>query len=232
MSTDTHTGTVAIGDESYPIPPLTTDKGLRLISIIADAGEELQEVMDRTMAWREESAQRNAVMVTAATFDNPENAAHLEAMGYTRELVAERGEVMVPIYPDETETIMHALPAAFRTLPDVVLNACAIVIAPAGELIDADDAGELDAYLAGWVRKIRVESTPDQFADLVAAVIMHAREQLFGDGGAVGKVMAMVGGLMGRTEEPPKKATPRTKPKPKSSSRSRPPSAGPAAKSS
>ena len=223
------THTITLGGEEYALRPLTADAALRLLDMAAESAEDLQAVMDRANSWRRQYAEDNAVPVTLESFDDPEVAKQLEAAGYTRERVEAAGVIKLPIDPSETEMFAAILPGAYRSLRDPILNACAVLLAPSVEIMDAEDAGELDEYYASWRRKIREEATPEELAELIWVVWEQAREQLLG--GAVGKIMGRFQGVISPEAPAPKKTSP-ARPKPKSSTRSRARTAGSAEQSS
>lgn len=205
--TDTPTPTITIGETEHSLAPLSADKALRLFDIAAAAADEIQGIWERTEKWRAEQAELDPFVITAATFDDKSAAAQLADAGITPARVEEAGgEIRLPSPPGEVETIAYALPSAYRTLRDPMLDALAIVIAPADELLDADDAGETAEYLAGWRRTIRSESTPDQLFESFVVAYEYVRAQLFSGDGA-GKVKSLAMRAMGiSAPEAPKPA--------------------------
>lgn len=221
------THTIKIGDEEYTLRGLSADKALRIIDLAADSTEELQAVMQNAADWRRRYEADNTVNVTPDAFDDPEVAAQLEAAGYTRERVEEAGSIQLPLEPSEIEVFSSILPGAYKVLRDPILTACAILLAPGEELLDAEDEGTLDDYLAQWRRKIRSEATVEQIAELIWAGWEFASGEILGSG--LGKMM---GRFRGSPEEPATKTQSPAKPKPRTSSRSRATSTGRGAKSS
>ncbi len=218
--TDTPSSTIiTIGGTDYPLAPISADKALRLFDIAADAVDDIQVVWQRTESWRAEQAEANAIVITAANFEDEEVAKQLADIGVTPQTVADSGgEIRLPAPPSEVETVAYALPGAYRSLRDPMLNALAILLAPGGELLDADDAGDTDGYLAGWRRKVRTEATPDEMMDAFFTGYEYVRAELFaGDGLGKAKALAMKALGMSSPEE--------SKPARKSSTRSRKPRA-------
>lgn len=224
------THTITIGEVEYTLRPLSADAALRLLDMAADSAEEIQTVIDRANAWRRRYSEENAIAITEESFNDPGQAEQLEEAGYTRERVKEAGVIRLPIEPSEAETFASILPGLYRTLRDPILTACAIMLAPGDEILEAEDNGQLEEYLAGWRRTIRANATPDQLGELVHAAWEQASDELIG--GAVGKLMGRFQGVISPTAEPAPEEKPPAKTKPRSSTRSRARTAGGGATSS
>lgn len=222
--------TVTIGGTEYELRPLSADAALRLMDIMAEATDELQAVITAAQQWRADYIERNSIDVFVSSFDDPEVAARLERAGVTREAVESAGTIRLQIEPDELETFAAVIPGAWRILRDPILNACVVVLAPTPEVLDHEDAGTLEQYMAGWRRTLRSEATPEELADLLWLMFNHAREQLMGEGGAVGKLLGRAGEMFSSPKPPAKKSP--AKRAPKSSTRSPRRSAGTAETSS
>lgn len=216
--------TVTIGTTDYELRPLSADAALRMMDIIAVALDDLQGLIDAAQAWRADYVERNSIDVFLSSFDDPEIAKTIENAGVTKEMVKEAGRVRLQVEPDDFQTFAAVLPSAWRSLRDPILDACVVTLAPTTEVLDHEDEGTLDQYFAGWKRTIRGEATPEQLAELLWHVFSHVREQLLGEGGAVGKIMERVGDVLGSPKPQAKKSPAKRASKP--STRSRQPSAG------
>lgn len=223
--------TVTIGGTEYELRPLSADAALRIMDIVAEATDELQQVIDTAQQWRSDYIERNSFTVTSDAYDDPDMADRLKAAGIDKKRVDEAGVLRMIAEPEEVEMFAAVFPEAWRSLRDPILDACVIVLAPTPEMLDHEDAGTLDEYMAGWRRKIRGEATPEELVDLLWAMFQHTKEQLLGTGGAVGKLLARVGDLFSSPKKPPAKK-PTTKRASSQSTRSRQRTAGRGEKSS
>ena len=203
---------VRIGDRSIPIPRFNGYKASiagEIISTISENTPAIQEVM---LAFTREYEKKNIITISRAEarldrYQRPvilhddDGNPRMTSEGFVaieRVPVFEdkdfnaAGVVEIPSSPTTQEQLMAVFPMIWRLAREEVIRLLALVTAPNSELMNADEEGSVDDYLAKQGKRILHEGDLDQIVDVLTIGMDVLSSQFRNKPGLPGKIAAFL----------------------------------------
>ena len=101
------------------------------------------------------------------------------------------------------EQLAAILPVVWKVARPAVVELVAVVLAPNDKLADAEDAGDVDGYLAQQGREVLRQTTPTELLNVAAVVADVLAAEVRGSGGeALERILAAVTGTQTEQAQP------------------------------
>lgn len=194
----TENETLRVGEREYVLRPF---KGLKAVSLMDAVGglmKVMPDIQDRIAAITKKHRDDNLM-------DWPRAAIELrypeEAKNISDEAWNQNGGVVRLPDPDAAlgweQILLTILPQVMGEARDQVMDILALIVIPDVELMEADDAGDIETPVRAIGKQLLREGTLDELADLALKSVELIKNQF---AGKVAELIAQVGEMFGADE--------------------------------